>query len=287
MERLIRLYEEFGQSPWLDNLKRGYLTSGQLAELRDGGIRGLTSNPTIFQKAIAGSADYDEQFREHRRRRRSGRRRLLGARHRRHRRRLRRVRPGVRRRATARDGFVSVEVAPGLAHDAAGTEAAARELHERIARRNLMVKIPATAAGRGADPADDQRGPQHQRHVDLQPRALPGGDGRLPRRPRGVRRRPTAPTCRRSPASPASSSPASTPRSTAGSRRSARRRRSALRGKAAVAQAQAGLPAVPRDVLRPALGGAGGSGRPGAAPAVGEHVDEEPGATRTRCTSTS
>ena len=63
MERLIRLYEEFGQSPWLDNLKRGYLTSGQLAELRDRGIRGLTSNPTIFQKAIADSADYDEQFR--------------------------------------------------------------------------------------------------------------------------------------------------------------------------------------------------------------------------------
>ena len=67
MERLIRLYEEFGQSPWLDNLQRGYLTSGQLVELRDGGIRGLTSNPTIFQKAIAGSADYDEQFRAHRR----------------------------------------------------------------------------------------------------------------------------------------------------------------------------------------------------------------------------
>ena len=64
MERLIRLYEDFGQSPWLDNLKRGYLTSGQLAELRDDGIRGLTSNPTIFQKAISGSADYDEQFRD-------------------------------------------------------------------------------------------------------------------------------------------------------------------------------------------------------------------------------
>ena len=56
MERLIRLYDEFGQSPWLDNLKRGYITSGQLAELRDRGIRGLTSNPTIFQKAIAGSS---------------------------------------------------------------------------------------------------------------------------------------------------------------------------------------------------------------------------------------
>ena len=64
MERLIELHDRFGQSPWLDNLKRGYITSGQLAELRDRGIRGLTSNPTIFQKAISGSSDYDEQFRE-------------------------------------------------------------------------------------------------------------------------------------------------------------------------------------------------------------------------------
>ena len=81
MERLIRLYEEFGQSPWLDNLKRGYLTSGELARLRDEGIRGQTSNPTIFQKAIEGSADYDDQFRDAHRRRRSDRRRLLGPRH--------------------------------------------------------------------------------------------------------------------------------------------------------------------------------------------------------------
>ena len=64
MNRLARLYDEHGQSPWLDNLKRGYLTSGQLASLRDDGIRGLTSNPTIFQKAIQGSPDYDDQFRE-------------------------------------------------------------------------------------------------------------------------------------------------------------------------------------------------------------------------------
>ena len=146
MEKLIRLYEEFGQSPWLDNLKRGYLTSGQLAELRDGGIRGLTSNPTIFQKAIADSADYDEQYRT-----------LAG--------------DGgpvvddywtlvtadiddacdvfdpVYETSDGRDGFVSVEVAPDLADDSAGTEVAARGLHERLARRNLMVKIPATAAG--------------------------------------------------------------------------------------------------------------------------------------------
>jgi transaldolase len=146
MERLIRLYEEFGQSPWLDNLTRGFLTSGQLAEWRDGGIRGLTSNPTIFQKAISGSADYDEQF--------SGIATdegpviddywtlvlsdITGACE---------VFDPLYEQSDGGDGFVSVEVDPGLAHDAAGTEAAARDLHERIARRNLMVKIPATAEG--------------------------------------------------------------------------------------------------------------------------------------------
>ena len=77
-DRLVRLYEEFGQSPWLDNLKRGYLTSGQLARLRDDGIRGLTSNPTIFQKnAISRSSDYDAQFRGVRDGRRPDRGRLL------------------------------------------------------------------------------------------------------------------------------------------------------------------------------------------------------------------
>src|SRR4051812_9545662 len=61
--KLNTLYDEQGQSPGLDNLKRGYITSGQLKRMVDDGIRGLTSNPTIFAKAIEGSADYDEQFR--------------------------------------------------------------------------------------------------------------------------------------------------------------------------------------------------------------------------------
>jgi transaldolase len=144
MERLIRLYDEFGQSPWLDNLKRGYLTSGQLAELRDRGIRGLTSNPTIFQKAIADSADYDEQFAAI-----AGGtivddywalvlQDINGACD---------VLQSVYDDSGGTDGFVSVEVAPSLAHDGPGTESAARELHTTIARPNLMVKIPATAAG--------------------------------------------------------------------------------------------------------------------------------------------
>ena len=63
MDRLAHLYHEGGQSPWLDNLKRSYVTSGRLAAVRDSGIRGLTSNPTIFQKAIQGSPEYDDQFR--------------------------------------------------------------------------------------------------------------------------------------------------------------------------------------------------------------------------------
>ena len=146
MERLYDLYHEFGQSPWLDNLKRGYITSGQLQQLVERGIRGLTSNPTIFQKAIQGSADYDEQFTE-----------LAvddhpiiddywamvlrdinGALD---------VFAPVHHDSHGLDGYVSVEVDPGLAHDSDGTETAARHLHELIDRPNLMVKIPATQAG--------------------------------------------------------------------------------------------------------------------------------------------
>ena len=144
--RLIRLHDDFAQSPWLDNLRRGWIADGRLAALRDRGIRGLTSNPTIFQKAIQGSSDYDEQFTSL-------------------------VTDGVSpvdaywelvlsdidaaldvfepvyRESKGTDGFVSVEVDPSLAHDGPGTLAAARRLHERIARPNVMIKIPATTEG--------------------------------------------------------------------------------------------------------------------------------------------
>ena len=147
--RLQALYDEQGQSPWLDNLKRGYLTSGELAVLRDRGIRGLTSNPSIFQKAIQGSSDYDDQFGELVDAGQLDRGRLLVARHPGHPRRLRRVRLGVRRvrrRRRLRERRGRPRPRP---RRIAGTEAAARDLHERIARRNLMVKIPATAEGLG------------------------------------------------------------------------------------------------------------------------------------------
>ena len=142
-DRLVALHRDHGQSPWLDNLKRSYLTGGEIARQIERGIRGLTSNPTIFQKAIQGSTDYDEQFRS-----------LvadggevidhywqlvladiIAA--------LDEFAP-LHRASDGVDGYVSVEVDPGLATDGPGTAAAARHLSETIARPNLMVKIPAT-----------------------------------------------------------------------------------------------------------------------------------------------
>ena len=149
-DRLQDLYSEQGQSPWLDNLKRDYITSGKLLDVRDSGVRGLTSNPSIFQKAIQGSADYDEQFNELIADNSGAAGEIVadywsmviqdihGACD---------VFSKVYDQSNGVDGYVSVEVAPSLAHDGPGTESAARELHERIARRNLMVKIPGTAEG--------------------------------------------------------------------------------------------------------------------------------------------
>lgn len=143
---LRRLSSEFGQSPWLDNLRRGWITGGQLAALRDRGVRGLTSNPTIFQKAIQGSSDYDAQFESLARKQTepidaywqmvlSDIDAALD------------VFEPVYNESRGGDGFVSVEVDPSLAHDGAGTLAAARDLHQRIARPNVMIKIPATTEG--------------------------------------------------------------------------------------------------------------------------------------------
>ena len=145
MTKLHDLYEQQGQSPWLDNLRRDYLRGGHLAELVDKGIRGVTSNPTIFAKAIEAGSSYDEQFAD-----------LLQsktveeaywemvadditeA--------LAVLRP-VSDSSSGLDGFVSLEVAPAMAHDTAATIESARYWHERIAQPNLYVKIPATAEG--------------------------------------------------------------------------------------------------------------------------------------------
>ena len=63
MTRLQDLYTQQRQSPWLDNLRRGWITSGELERWVERGVRGITSNPSIFQKAIEGNVDYDDQLR--------------------------------------------------------------------------------------------------------------------------------------------------------------------------------------------------------------------------------
>jgi len=146
MTRLERLFSEQGQSPWLDNLKRGYITSGELTRFIDEGIRGITSNPTIFQKAIAGQAEYDDQFRTLMERKSSVDDAywdlvIDDVEHA-----LDLLRP-IYDESGAGDGFVSIEVSPGLANDTEGTIASARELDDRISQPNLLVKIPGTAAG--------------------------------------------------------------------------------------------------------------------------------------------
>lgn len=141
--RLQRLYTEQGQSPWIDNLKRSLISSGGLASLIDSGIRGLTSNPTIFQKAIQDSTDYDRQFFALKEQGLSTVDIYWEL-----------VRQDIRDAAdcfgdlyvqsNGHDGYVSVEVDPSLAHDAKGTLAAARQLWSDFNRPNIMVKVPAT-----------------------------------------------------------------------------------------------------------------------------------------------
>lgn len=146
MSRLHDLHTQFDQSPWLDNVRRDWIRSGEMERWRERGVRGVTSNPTIFQKAISGGVDYDEQF---------GAlleggtsivdcywemvvadiRDTLAV-----------FRP-IFDTSDGVDGFVSVEVSPLLARDTEGTIAAARQLDERIDQPNLYIKIPGTAEG--------------------------------------------------------------------------------------------------------------------------------------------
>jgi transaldolase len=146
MTKLQRLYHEQGQSPWLDNLTRVHLSDGTLGRMVAGGIRGVTANPTILAKAIEGSDAYDEQFSTLVAQGRPVEEAywdlvvddIAGA--------LGVLRPTFDA-GGGTDGFVSIEVAPEIARDTDATIAAARDLHERIDRPNLFVKIPATAEG--------------------------------------------------------------------------------------------------------------------------------------------
>ncbi len=146
MENQVQQLLDAGQSVWIDNLRRSMFASGELKRLIDCGVRGMTSNPTIFEKAIGAGNDYDEQLSQ-----------LIGS----------------EKNADAlfwdlavqdiqsacdafrpvfdssggNDGFVSLEVSPLLANDTAGTIAMVKELHGRVNRPNVMIKIPGTKEG--------------------------------------------------------------------------------------------------------------------------------------------
>ena len=147
MTKLSDLFTEHGQSPWIDNLKRSYVRQGGLEDLIAAGIRGVTSNPTIMAKAIEAGNDYDEQFGELVRADVPIADTVLGARPRGCDRRALDILRPLYDSSNGGDGFVSVEVAPSLAHDTQGTIVAERSLHNRIDRRNVFVKIPATKEG--------------------------------------------------------------------------------------------------------------------------------------------
>lgn len=140
---------DLGQSVWLDYIHRRELASGRFAaQVRDEGVVGVTSNPTIFQQAIGQGSDYDDAIRAC----------------------LSRPEPlagialyeslaiedvqaacdalrGIFQKSGGLDGRVSIEVDPRLAHDTASTVSEARRLRQRVGRDNVMIKVPATAAG--------------------------------------------------------------------------------------------------------------------------------------------
>lgn len=146
MKNTIQQANVHGQSIWYDNISRGMIESGELRKLIDQGVTGLTANPTIFEKAISGSADYDLDLLH-----------LAAAG-----KSLNEVYEGLvirdiqaaadllrsaYDRSEGVDGYASLEVNPHLASDTSGTVAEARRFFNQLDRPNVLIKVPATPEG--------------------------------------------------------------------------------------------------------------------------------------------
>jgi transaldolase len=136
-----------GQSAWVDHLSRKFVNDGELDKLIGLGVAGITSNPTIFQAAIAEGDAYDDQLRELLSSEDDPKEVFLGLAVEDIRAACDKLAPVFDRGDETRDGWVSLEVDPNLAGDTKGTIAEARRLAEQVDRRNLFVKIPGTQAG--------------------------------------------------------------------------------------------------------------------------------------------
>ncbi len=143
----LKQLNDLGQSVWLDYIRRGLISSGELMRyVKEDGIRGVTSNPAIFGKAISGSTDYTELLEELKHEElnpteiyeRIARRDIQDAAD---------ILKQVYEETEGSDGFVSLEVSPYLAHDTDKTVKEARRLWESVNRKNLMIKVPATPEG--------------------------------------------------------------------------------------------------------------------------------------------
>ncbi len=146
MENQLKQLLDAGQSVWLDNLRRSMFASGELKRLIDRGLRGMTSNPSIFEKAIGAGDDYDEQLRSLIAEEKNADALFWDLA-------IQDIQSAcdtfrsVYDSSGGNDGFVSLEVSPLLANDTEGTIAMAKDLWQRVDRPNLMVKIPGTNAG--------------------------------------------------------------------------------------------------------------------------------------------
>ena len=146
-ENPLRLLHNFGQSVWLDYIRRDLFTSGELQRLIDeDGLRGMTSNPSIFEKAIAGSADYTDTLKQLKARNLPAAdiyeaiaiQDIQSAADRLH---------GVYQSSNRQDGYVSLEVSPKLARSTQASIEEARRLWKAVGRENIMIKIPGTTEG--------------------------------------------------------------------------------------------------------------------------------------------
>jgi len=137
-----------GQSVWFDNISRGMIVSGQLQRMiEEDGLRGVTSNPTIFHKAITGSSDYKDDLRQATSRGLTGPEEVFYMLAYRDIRMAADCFLGVYEESQGADGYVSIEVSPHLARDTERTISQARRIIAAIGRRNVLVKVPATTEG--------------------------------------------------------------------------------------------------------------------------------------------
>ncbi|RRB06655.1 transaldolase [Larkinella rosea] len=148
MANRVKQIHEFGQSIWLDFIDRKIMDSGELQKLIDeDGVRGITSNPAIFEKAISSSSDYDEDIKKLAKEDKSNEDIFYGLAVSDIQRAADLFKPVFEEEVRGADGYVSLEVSPFLALDTEGTINQARELWKAVDRENVMIKIPGTAPG--------------------------------------------------------------------------------------------------------------------------------------------